>query len=170
MDRTSFALSSYGLRPVGRRSRAKLAKIVLISLTMGLSPWLMNCKDSEQQSGDAPIRPLKEYTLSEAREWTDIAKEHSPTAKRSIFEGKPAVIIEVALKKPDEGHYIEKIGIMDMQGKELAVTTIKRERNPLTYAYFDLKLLPWSGRVKVFAKCNNHDLWVTEVPVKDLGL
>ena len=165
----NFTLFSYELKPIAVRSRAKFAKIVLISLAMGLSPCLMSCKDSNQ-TGDGPLIPQKEYSIGNAREWTEIEKEHAPTARRSVFEGKPAVLIEVALKKPDQGHYIEKFGIMDMQGKELAVTTIKRERNPLTYAYFDIKLLPWSGKVKVFAKCNNHDLWVTEVRVSDLGV
>ena len=169
MTKINFPLFSYGLKPIAERSRAKLAKIVLISLAMGLSPWLMSCKDSNQ-TGDGPLIPQKEYSIGNAREWTEIEKEHAPTARRSVFEGKPAVLIEVSLKNADQGHYIEKIGIMDMQGKELAVTTIKRERNPLTYAYFDIKLLPWSGKVKVFAKCNNHDLWVTEVRVSDLGV
>ena len=169
MMKINIPLYSYGLKPIAVRSRAKFAKIVLISLAMGLSPCLMSCKDSNQ-TGDGPLIPQKEYSIGNAREWTEIEKEHAPTARRSVFEGKPAVLIEVALKKPDQGHYIEKFGIMDMQGKELAVTTIKRERNPLTYAYFDIKLLPWSGKVKVFAKCNNHDLWVTEVRVSDLGV
>ena len=169
MMKINFTLFSYELKPIAVRSRAKFAKIVLISLAMGLSPCLMSCKDSNQ-TGDGPLIPQKEYSIGNAREWTEIEKEHAPTARRSVFEGKPAVLIEVVLKKPDQGHYIEKFGIMDMQGKELAVTTIKRERNPLTYAYFDIKLLPWSGKVKVFAKCNNHDLWVTEVRVSDLGV
>ena len=169
MIKINFTLFSYGLKPIAVRTRAKFAKIVLISLAMGLSPWLTSCKDSNQ-TGDGPLVPQKEYSIGNAREWTEIEKEHAPVAKRSVNEGKPAVLIEVPLKKPDQGHYIEKIGIMDMQGKELAVTTIKRERNPLTYAYFDIKLLPWSGKVKVFAKCNNHDLWVTEVRVSDLGV
>jgi hypothetical protein len=50
------------------------------------------------------------------------------------------------------------------------VQTMQRLPNPTTYAYFDLKILPWSGRIKIFAKCNKHDLWVKEVPVSDLGL
>ena len=165
----NFTLFGYGLKPIAERSPTKYAKSILLMLAMGLSPWLTSCKDSNQQ-GDGPLIPQKEYSIGNAREWTEIEKEHAPTARRSVFEGKPAVLIEVALKKPDQGHYIEKFGIMDMQGKELAVTTIKRERNPLTYAYFDIKLLPWSGKVKVFAKCNNHDLWVTEVRVSDLGV
>jgi|JI8StandDraft_1071087.scaffolds.fasta_scaffold10771_5 desulfoferrodoxin (superoxide reductase-like protein) len=169
MMKINFTLFRYGFKPIAERSRAKFAKIVLMSLAMGLSPWLTSCKDSNQQ-GDGPLIPQKEYSIGNAREWTEIEKEHAPTARRSVFEGKPAVLIEVSLKKTDQGHYIEKFGIMDMQGKELAVTTIKRERNPLTYAYFDIKLLPWSGKVKVFAKCNNHDLWVTEVRVSDLGV
>lgn len=128
------------------------------------------CKGNNEVPKDGPITPMKEYTIDNAREWTDIAKDHAPIARKSVDKGKPAVIVEVPMPRKDEGHYIEKIGIMDMQGKELAVQTMKRERNPTTYAYFDLTLLPWSGKVKVFAKCNKHDLWVREVPVKDLGL
>lgn len=169
MTRIDTNIFSYGLKPIAGRSAAKCAKTIIFLFAMGLSPWLTSCKDSNQQ-GEGPLIPQKEYSIGNAREWTEIEKEHAPTAKRSVFEGKPAVVVEVPLKNVDQGHYIEKIGIMDLKGNELAVTTIKRERNPLTYAYFDLKVLPWSGRVKVFAKCNNHDLWVTEVSVKDLGV
>lgn len=128
------------------------------------------CKKADELPKDGPITPMKEYTIDNAREWTDIAKEHAPTARKSVNKGTPAVIVEIPLAKADEGHYIEKIGIMDMQDKELAVETMPRQRNPLNYAYFDLKIIPWSGKVKVFAKCNKHDLWVKEVPVKDLGV
>lgn len=140
-----------------------LAGLALLSLAAA-------CKKVDELPKDGPITPMKEYTLDNAREWTDIAKLHSPKARKSVNNGHPAVLIEVPLEKADEGHYIEKIGIMDMSGKELAVQTMKRERNPITYAYFELNIIPWSGKVKVFAKCNKHDLWVAEVPVKDLGV
>ncbi len=143
-------------------------RAIQISVYALICAAIISCKDS-MPTGDGPIIPMKEYTLDNAREWTDIAKFHSPTAKRSSNNGKAAVIVEVPLAKADEGHYIEKIGIMDMAGKELAAQSMKRERNPLTYAYFDAGLIPWSGRVKVFAKCNKHDLWVKEYPVRDLG-
>lgn len=143
-------------------------KAIQISAYALLCIAVISCKDS-MPTGDGPFIPMKEYTLDNAREWNDIAKFHAPTAKRTSHEGKEAIIVEVTLPKADEGHYIEKIGIMDMAGKELAVQTMKRERNPITYAYFDMKLIPWSGRVKVFAKCNKHDLWVKEYPVRDLG-
>ncbi|MBX3721511.1 MAG: hypothetical protein KF713_06720 [Turneriella sp.] len=131
---------------------------------------IVACKKADELPKDGPITPMKEYTVENAREWTNIAKEHGPTAKASINKGFPAVLVEIPLVKADEGHYIEKIGIMDMAGNELAVETMPRQRNPLTYAYFDLKIIPWSGKVKIFAKCNKHDLWVKEVPVKDLGV
>ena len=128
------------------------------------------CKESIPAVGDEPIKPMKEYTLENAREWTDIAKFHAPTAKKSSHNGRAAVIVEVPIEKANEGHYIEKIGIMDMTGKELGTVTLKRERNPNTYAYFYSEILPWSGKVKIFAKCNKHDLWVKEMYAKDLAM
>ncbi len=146
--------------------RINLRLILVVALVMSG----YHCKKAEELPKDGPITPMKEYTVDEAREWTDIAKEHGPTAKASVHKGQPAVIVEIPLAKADEGHYIEKIGIMDMTGKELAVETMPRQRNPLNYAYFDKKILPWSGKVKIFAKCNKHDLWVKEVRVSDLGV
>ena len=146
------------------KTKVAIFMVVVIALSMPA------CKKTDELPKDGPITPMKEYTVEEAREWTSIAKEHGPTARASVNNGQPAVIVEIPLTKADEGHYIEKIGIMDMEGKELAVETMPRQRNPLTYAYFDKKIIPWSGKVKVFAKCNKHDLWVKEVKVKDLGV
>jgi desulfoferrodoxin (superoxide reductase-like protein) len=145
----------------------KTSGAIALSLVIGLAT---GCKDQEKPGND-PIVPMKEYTLDNAREWTDIAKFHAPTAKKSFANGKDAVIVEVPLPDADFPHYIEKIGIMDIAGKELAAETLERGKGrPRTYAYFDKSILPWSGRVKVFAKCNKHDLWVTEISVKDLGV
>lgn len=128
------------------------------------------CQKNHELPEGARLTPMREYTADNAREWTSIAKEHAPTAKRSVNEGKPALIIEVPLSSADISHYIEKIGILGADGKEIAVETLPRSARPTLYAYFDLKLLPWSGKIKIFAKCNKHDLWVSEIKVKDLGL
>jgi len=139
-----------------------------ISWVLFAAAFILGCKESPYNGTD-PIKPLAEYTASEAREWTDIAKFHAPRMLRSVNKGQDSILVEVPLEKANEGHYIEKIGIMDLARRELAVATIKRERNPLTYAHFDPKVIPWQGKVKAFAKCNKHDLWVTEVSVKSLG-
>ncbi|HRP69945.1 MAG TPA: hypothetical protein PLY93_10475 [Turneriella sp.] len=128
------------------------------------------CQKNHELPEGARLTPMKEYTVDNAREWTPIAKEHVPTAKRSINKGKPALIIEVPLRSADISHYIEKIGILGADGKEIAVEALPRSATPTLHAYFDLKLLPWSGKIKIFAKCNKHDLWVSEIKVKDLGL
>jgi desulfoferrodoxin (superoxide reductase-like protein) len=130
----------------------------------------LSCKKSyDQNSTSEPIKPLPEYTLDEPREWAAIAKQHSPVGRKSIDKGQPALLIEVPLEKPDIGHYIEKIGVMDLKGGEIAVETLPKVQNPLTYAYIPMGKLPWRGRVKLFAKCNKHDLWVSEMDVEKLA-
>ncbi|MFZ5631176.1 MAG: hypothetical protein ACOY5B_18735 [Spirochaetota bacterium] len=138
-------------------------------LAMGLSPWLTSaCKDSNQLPKDGPIRPMKEYSIGNSREWVEMEKRLAPQVRKSVNEGKPALLVEVPNAKVDQGTYIEKIGVMNMDGSEIAVTTIKRERNPLTYAYFDWNLIPWSGKIKAFVKWNKYDLWVQEIKVSDI--
>ena len=129
---------------------------------------VMACKKTDELPKEGPIKPMQEYTLDNAREWSGIAKDHAPTARKSVSNGVPSVLIEVPMPHKNEGHYIEKIGVMDMQGHELAVQTLRREKNPTTYAYIDQKVLPWSGKVKIFAKCNKHDLWVNEMNAREL--
>ncbi|GAB4433106.1 MAG: hypothetical protein OHK0011_16070 [Turneriella sp.] len=141
----------------------------VLIMAMGLGPWLNSaCKDSNQLPKDGPIRPMKEYSIGNSREWVAMEKRLAPQVRKTVHQGKPALLVEVPNAKVDQGTYIEKIGVMNMDGSEIAVTTIKRERNPLTYAYFDWSLIPWSGKIKAFVKWNKYDLWVQEIRISDI--
>ncbi len=134
----------------------------------GLLLLLQSCKGGNDLPKEGPIRPMKEYSIGNSREWVDKEKELAPQVRKSVNNGKPALLVEVPNAKVDQGTYIEKIGVMNMDGSEIAVTTIKRERNPTTYAYFDWNLIPWSGKIKAFVKWNKYDLWVQEIKVSDI--
>jgi len=126
------------------------------------------CKKQDEMPKDGPIRPMKEYSIGNSREWSAMEKQLAPQVRKSVHNGKPALLVEVPNAKVDQSTYIEKIGVMKMDGSEIAVVTIERERNPPTYAYFDWELIPWSGKIKAFVKWNKYDLWVQEIDVRDI--
>ena len=145
-----------------------ISKRNMLMMSAAIAALVISCKDSNQLPKDVPIRPMKEYSIGNSREWVEMEKRLAPQVRKSVNEGKPALLVEVPNAKVDQGTYIEKIGVMNMDGSEIAVTTIKRERNPLTYAYFDWNLIPWSGKIKAFVKWNKYDLWVQEIKVSDI--
>lgn len=126
------------------------------------------CKKEQELPTEGRITPLKEYSIGNSREWAALEKQLAPQVRKSIHNGRPALLVEVPNAKADVSTYIEKIGIMNAEGSEIAVETIKRERNPRTYAHFDWELIPWSGKIKAFVKWNKYDLWVQEINVKDI--
>ncbi|MFO1480416.1 MAG: hypothetical protein U1F40_09480 [Turneriella sp.] len=145
-----------------------ISKRNMLMMSAAIAALIISCKDSNQLPKDGPIRPMKEYSIGNSREWVEMEKRLAPQVRKSVNEGKPALLVEVPNAKVDQGTYIEKIGVMNMDGSEIAVATIKRERNPLTYAYFDWNLIPWSGKIKAFVKWNKYDLWVQEIKVSDI--
>lgn len=133
-----------------------------------LSYSLIACKKQGELPAEGKITPMKEYSIGNSREWVEMEKQLAPQVKKSVHNGRPALLVEVPNAKADQSTYIEKIGVMTMDGKELAVENIGRGVNPKTYAYFDWELLPWSGKIKAFVKWNKYDLWVQEISVKDI--
>jgi desulfoferrodoxin (superoxide reductase-like protein) len=146
-----------------------------MKFSMGIMFWCaliimisFSCKDdggidpkiAEMYKSKDHITPLPEYTAENPREWGKVAHEHIPSVTLSRKNGKDALLISIPLLKPSMEHYIERIGIMDENGKEIASESIPRLANPITYAYFLLKDLPSNRqKLKAFAKCNLHDLW-----------
>ncbi|MBE7436963.1 MAG: hypothetical protein HS115_00810 [Spirochaetales bacterium] len=128
---------------------------------------LLACSDSDDWK-KGKIVPQKEYTKDSPREWADIAPEHVPLARKSMDKGKDAILIELPDFQPDYEHYIEKFGMMDLQGKELGIVAVERSGRPRNFGYIPLDTSTMRGKVKVFAKCNNHDLWVSEVDLDRL--
>lgn len=143
-----------------------MLKISALTMTMGL---LVFCgKPQEAEVPEGRIIPMKEYSVNNAREWGEIADEHEPMLRKSVDNGKPALLIELPKLKTDYSHYIEVMGILDSEGNQLASTGIERTNRPLNYGYVDAGVLPWSGTIKIFAKCNLHDVWVNEINISDV--
>jgi desulfoferrodoxin (superoxide reductase-like protein) len=113
------------------------------------------------------IQPMEEYSEGDAREWTEIAEDHIPRVRRSIDRGEEAILIEVKLKT-SPSHYIEKFGVMDLDKKEIKAISIERSNIPLNYAYVLVSEILYRGKFKFFAKCNLHDLWVSEIHLDDI--
>lgn len=147
-----------------KRNR-RISIVLITALVIGVASA---CKDSNEPSKDLPLIPMKEYSVGNAREWTAMEKQLAPQVRKSVHNGKPALLVEVPNAKTDQSTYIEKIGVMNMDGSEIAVATIERGNNPPAYAYFDWNLIPWSGKIKAFVKWNKYDLWVQEIKVQEI--
>jgi len=113
------------------------------------------------------IKPLKEYTRNYSREWSHLSDEHIPQVSKIIDKGDTFLMIKVPLKKPSFEHYIEKIGIIDEKGKEIISKTLKRQKKPKTYVVFDINDIPQNKKLKVFAKCNLHDMWTASLNIEN---
>ena len=150
-----------------------LYKMHLLFFTLIIAV-LLSCKDDGEIDPEvaamyktgSKIKPLPEYTEENPREWAKIAPEHIPQAKMTSNKGRPAIVIQVPLKKGSTEHYIEKIGILDEKGRVIVSETIPRLPNPRTYAFFFVQDLPSDlKKLKIFIKCNLHDRWT--VPLAD---
>lgn len=125
-------------------------------------------KVKELYQSSERLRPLKEYTAENPREWEDIADEHIPRVKKSIHLGKDAIVVTVPLKKATMEHYIERIGVVDKDGREIRAVSFKRLPNPKTYAFFLISDLVGHEKMKVFGKCNLHDRWTAPLDLDKL--
>ena len=142
--------------------------LIVFSIIMFIIP--LSCKDDKgtvspevtalYNSGDH-IKPLEEYTLENPREWKNVADEHIPKVRMSRDRGKDAILITVPLEKATLHHYIEKIGIMDENKRDVLSKSITRQPNPILSAFFPVEDLPENKKgLKVYIKCNMNDLWV----------
>ncbi|MCG9875171.1 MAG: hypothetical protein MH321_10330 [Leptospiraceae bacterium] len=128
---------------------------------------LINCGNSENWNVGKLV-PMQEYSEDDPREWENIAKPHLPVARLSMNNGKEALLIENPEFKTSYNHYIENFGAMSLEGKEFDSVSITRTTMPLNYGYIQRDKLPSSERFKIFAKCNQHDLWVRTIKIEDL--
>ena len=112
-----------------------------------------NDVDSNSDSNSRAISPQKEYTKDKPAEWEGIANEHLPEVKFDKSKTKDNIKVEVLGRKFTERHYIEVIGIMD-------VKYLKRGDKPTVILSLNTKEND-PEKIKVFVKCNLHDLWTT---------
>lgn len=102
-----------------------------------------------------PVVPKAEYTQEAPGEWQNIAKDHlidfayDPTSSQ--------INIQVKGDTFDEGHYIEKIGLMDSNKADITTRTF--DRGSIPSVSFNIDSSVDITKVKIYAKCNLHDLW-----------
>jgi len=104
--------------------------------------------------------PKPEYTEEDPGRWESIAEDHLPEI--SILGGyfSPRIKISLESKNWNKSHYIEKIGIFRISDKkDLAI----QEFSPGTFVYSaEFPYEYEDDQVKVFVKCNLHDLWTVD--------
>lgn len=141
--------------PRGRRRSARPAVLVLL-----LAFSLAACSESDDWK-KGKVVPQKEYTKDSPREWASIAPEHVPAVRKSRDRNKDAILIELPGLSTSREHYIERFGVLDSEGKELGSTPVDLTAVPKNFGFIPLNE-NMHGKMKAYAKCNLHDLWVTE--------
>ncbi len=109
--------------------------------------------------GDEGRTPRAEYTAEDPGEWAAFSESHAPR----IQIVRDVLRVDVPLQKIDRSHYIEKIGVMDAQGRDVVpAVAFPREASEKSTVSANLALSELRGDLsayKVYAKCNLHDLW-----------
>lgn len=124
-----------------------------------------NCiQENTDTTGVTPIVPQKEYTKGEPGEWESISADHIPKFEWDKTLSKNNLRIEVPGRKFNERHFIEAIGIMDERMADLDVKILQRGDVPIAILTLDKSHDP--KKIKVFAKCNLHDLWTHPIILK----
>lgn len=104
------------------------------------------------------ISPKKEYTKENPAEWKRVARDHIPEIEFDKSKSKENVKVKVQGRNFSERHYIEVIGIMDERSRDIDIKYIERGSEPIAILTLNLKEYN-PEKIKVFAKCNLHDLW-----------
>ncbi|MEM7181549.1 MAG: desulfoferrodoxin family protein [Spirochaetota bacterium] len=123
----------------------------------------LNIENLQKNENVQPRVPMAEYTKETPAEWVDVVDEHIPQVK--YVPGSSTGNVQVSVEKHPNSmnHYIEKIGIMDRDKRTIVVKELKRG-NQISTASLTLKLDPKERKdLKVFVKCNMHDLWTVKL-------
>ncbi len=111
---------------------------------------------SGQKQKIIPITPKSEYTEQESGEWKLLKEDHLPHIKIIPKSTKDNIEVQV-LGKFNDQHYIERIGIMNADKQDL--TGINLQKTPNPNAILTLFPILENPGIKVYVKCNLHDLW-----------
>ena len=116
------------------------------------------CLNESENPG--PRKPQDEYTLETPGRWKAQVKTHVPTFK--VIENRSENNLEVSVAGHDfnQGHYIEKIGVMDKNKKDVVSRSLPRGAAPRARFTIDMYNL---DDYKIYVKCNMHDLWTAEL-------
>lgn len=120
----------------------------------------LHCSDANKPPENAePVKPQDEYTRESPREWKGMEDEHLPQVVFLNNSDSENIQITVNLLSKSSSHYIERIGIMNAFKKDLAGKSFS-QNSSYFMARFKLSPLPSAkDSVKVYVKCNLHDLW-----------
>lgn len=122
-------------------------------------------EDKESQPKVPPRVPKREYTEETPGEWKSIANEHLPDLKIDYSKKKENIHVKVPGHKFTMDHYIEKIGVFDENFIDLDVKTFERGQDPVATLSVNLGDHD-PEKIKVFVKCNLHDLWTQALKKK----
>jgi|GEM_PF-1189430 len=135
----------------------------IISVTLAFMMILFFSCSSDDGSGKMSSEPgkrLAEYSADKPGKWKGKEDGHAPYVKVIRGQSKNNIIVYVNLKDFSENHYIERIGIMDENKKDLAgISYSPKARSSRIKATFSLSPVPTAPNVKVYVKCSQHDLW-----------
>ena len=148
------------------RTRENISSTIAL---LGLLCTLVVLQCDQQAPGEKPpglIKPLDEYTQETAREWQDVAPEHEIFLRDSRARGKVTLLAELKNFNGSLGHYIESMGIYDEDKEILKSYKFPRSNQPITHAHFIKDELPQGVDLKVYARCNQHDIWVKPVVIE----
>jgi desulfoferrodoxin (superoxide reductase-like protein) len=141
----------------------KLAKVSKKLIILCFNLVLISCAANEEESASNPASragriPQKEYTLENPGEWKSIALDHIPEIQIDKARSQNNVRVKISGNQFSERHYIEVIGVMDERSHDLDLKYLKRGDQLAVVLSVNLKEQD-ASKLKVFAKCNVHDLW-----------
>lgn len=127
-----------------------------LAITASLAASDISCKDDDFKRFFRK-QPKPEYTREDPDMWSGLETEHLPVVSY-YRDREPDMYVVVNLKNPGPKHYIERIGIMDENWKDIVYQDFTMN-NRVFEARFFTASLPSNKKLKVYAKCNLHDLW-----------
>ncbi len=144
--------------------------IIALSLTYcageNEEPQEKGVRPPSSDSTNKAISPQKEYTADNPAEWKSVANDHLPEITFNKSKSKENITVKVLGKKFSERHYIEVIGIMDEHSADIDLKYIERGSQPIAILSLNLKDHE-PEKVKVFVKCNLHDLWTVPLIARE---
>ena len=131
--------------------------IAIFSLAVFCLTLTTACKDDFFQRVYRKT-PKPEYTRDDPGEWTGMEEDHIPVVT-FYTDREPDIIVRVDLKNPTAIHYIEKIGIMDENRKDLVCKEFRSVDKIFEAQFYSAHIPGDKKKLKVYAKCSLHDLW-----------
>lgn len=102
--------------------------------------------------------PKPEYTRDDPGEWSGMEEDHIPVVT-FYKDREPDIVVTVKLQNPTAIHYIEKIGIMDENRKDIVCKEFRSIDKVFEAQFYSASIPDNKKNLKVYAKCSLHDLW-----------